>query len=143
VGIVEIVVAQLLALNLLGRGETAYRVGAQLGHRIEGRRLMRILAVAQTLPAGAADRPVTREGLADLPGEPAGYGGVIGGGPGVGGCREAPAQRRARGAAIRLHLVCERRRILGVGNDRDDLVILRRRTDQRRAADVDVLDAGR
>src|SRR5262249_1668273 len=96
VGVVEIVVGELLALQLT-RGRNAV---ALIGSAIERRRLGRVLAVAQGLGERAADRAPRRRSLADLPGKPVGDGGVIGGGARVGLGGEPPAQGEGGGAAV-------------------------------------------
>ena len=71
-------------------------------------------------------------------GEPAGDHRIIGGGAGVGLGGEGLAEGE-RGAA-RLELGQQFGIIGGVGDDRDEGVVLGRRADHRRAADVDILD---
>ena len=136
VGIVQIVVAQLLALELAGGGDA----GAALARDVEGRALMGVLAIAQHLAALARQDQPRRQGL--VAAHPAGDGGVIGGGAGEGGGGELPAQRQAEGALLRRHLGGDQRVVRGRGGDRDEIVILGRGADHRRPAHIDVLDAG-
>ena len=80
VGVVDVVVRELLALQL-ARGRDA---GAALRRTVECGALMRILAVAQRLCELAAERAVRRRGLAQFIGKPVRDRGVIGGGAGIG-----------------------------------------------------------
>src|SRR5690606_37618590 len=88
VGVIEIIVAQLLALHLAGLGNAGSR-GAK--REIKGRLLVRVLAVAQLLRLAPDDEAGLRKGLA-LVGrsEPARDRRVIGGTPGK-GLRGKPA----------------------------------------------------
>ena len=98
VGVVEIVVAELLALELLAPWRRRGRVSPPT---IERGLLMRVLAIAQPLAQPAGERQHRREGLALLRREPGGDGGVIGGGARIGEAGEAPAQRQAGRAVVR------------------------------------------
>ena len=101
---------------------------------------MRVLAIAQRLPQRSGDGQPVRERLLALFREPGGDRGVIGGGARV-GLAGQPAARRQRGAAMRGEFRQHGVILLRLGQHGDEIVVLRRRADQRRAADVDVLDA--
>ena len=136
-GIVEIVVGQLLALVLHGRRDAQARTAAG----IERRPLMRILAVAQLLAAPAAERPPFRHLIADRRREPAADRRVVGSGARERLRREVLAQIGRRRAAVRPHLGEHPPVVAGLDDDRHAGVVLRRSPNERRAADVDVLDA--
>ncbi len=148
IGIVVVVVGQLLALHLprlrhAGRGRAA--------RDIDRRRLVRVLAIAQLVPAGEGHRQRlgelrrlqrlcpqrVRKGIGE--GEPAGDGGVIGCGASIGLARHAHAERKA-GAACVAHLGQQFVVIGRVCQDGHEIVVLGRGTDHGRAADIDVLD---
>ena len=135
VGVGDVVVAELLALQLAGVGDAR----ASLSGAVEGAGLVRVLAVAQGLGEGAADRLARRGGVPDLTGEPAGDGGVIGGGAGEGAGGEAFAQVQG-GGAVGLEGVDHLVQPGLVDADGDIAVVLGGRADHGRAADVDVLD---
>jgi hypothetical protein len=137
VGVVDVVVAQLLALDLLGGGDA----GARAGEDIEGGGLMRVLAIAHGLLELAGDGLAPRPRLPRLAGEPGGDGRVIGRGAGVGAGGEPPAQVQRR-RAMRLQRRQHLGHVLRPGADRYIAMVLGRRADHRRPADVDVLDAG-
>ena len=80
VGVVDVVVGELLALDL-PRGGNA---GTALGCAVERRRLMRVLAVAQRLDETSADGTESRRGIRQLVREPVGDRGVISAGAGIG-----------------------------------------------------------
>ena len=67
--------------------------------------------------------------------------GVIGGGAGIGLCREAPAQRQRGRAVVGGELVEHRLIVRRFDDDGDVVMVLRRGADHRGAADVDILDA--
>ena len=81
------------------------------------------------------------ERLAELAGEPAADGGIIGGGAGVGFRGQRLAQVEAGGAALGGKLGQHARVVLRLDHDRDGGVVLGGGADHGRAADVDVLDA--
>ena len=81
------------------------------------------------------------EVVAGLAGEPAGDGGVIGGGAGEGLGGE-PAAERDLGAAGGLDRRQQRRVVGGLDHHGDTVVVLGGGADHGRAADVDLLDAG-
>ena len=72
-------------------------------------------------------------------GEPAGDHRVIGGGQRIGLGRQLAAEGEV-GAAMPLELAKQFGIVGGVGDDRDKFMVLGRRADHRRAADVDILD---
>ena len=74
VGVVDVVVGELLALRLARTGDAEPR----LRRAIEGRPLVRILAVAQFLDQAAADGTKIGRGIAERAGEPIGDRRVIG-----------------------------------------------------------------
>jgi hypothetical protein len=139
VGVVDVVVGQFLALPLPG----GRHAGTARAVDIEGRRLVRVLAIAQRLGELARKAAVARGGLPDLSGEPGAYGRVIGRGLGIGGQRQLLAVGHCRGAIVGLQLGKQAVIVQRIGHHRDKPMVLRRRADHRRAADVDVLDAGR
>ena len=101
---------------------------------------MGVLAIAQGLAEGAGDGQAAGEGILAFAGEPGGDGGVIGGGTGIGLARELAAQGQ-RGAAM-LGEFGEHGVVLGdVGQDDDEIMVLRGGAGQRGAANVDVLHA--
>ncbi len=135
VGVVDVVVAEFLALQLGGGGDA----DARAGEGVEGRLLVRVLAVAHHLAQLAGDGLAGREVLAELPGEPGGDRRVIGRRAGIGAGRELLAQGQGRPAGLQglQHLGQVRR----IGADGDIAMVLGRRADHGRTADVDVLDA--
>src|SRR5690606_36163625 len=74
-------------------------------------------------------------------GEPAGHGGVIGGGAGEGAGGQLLAQGQGRGT-VGLQGLDDQADAFRVDGDGDMAVVLRTRADHGRAADVDVLDGG-
>ena len=139
VGVVDVVVGELLALDHARGGDA--RPLAAVG--IERRLLVRVLAVAQGLHALGGDGQPLGEGLALLLGEPVGDRRIVGRRARIGLGGELAAQRQGGGALVLGELV-EHRRVVGrVDDDGDEVVVLGRGADQRRAADVDVLDRGR
>ena len=135
VGVVDVVIGQLLTLMLLGGGDTGTR--AAIG--VECRTLMRVFAVTQALRQSAGKAAAAR-GAVDLGGHPCADGSVIG--------RSAPVSRLCQtlpqgiggltvvGLKLGQHNVV----IFDVDHDVHKPVVLGRRADHRRAADVDVLD---
>ncbi len=138
VGVVQIVEAELLALDLLGAGDA----GARRAADIEGGLLVRVLAVAQQLAAASAQRQALGQFVAQLAGEPAGDRRVVGAGMGIGLGGQPAAQIQRGGAAVFRHLRHHRGVVLGPGDDGDEFVVLGGAADQGRPADIDVLDAG-
>ena len=102
---------------------------------------MRVLAVAQRLAQRAGDGQALRESLAALRGEPGGDRGVIGGGAGIGLAGQPAAQRRAWCRHARRAPPARSAYCAGSVRTATRVVVLGRGADQRRAADVDVLDA--
>ena len=137
VGVVEVVVRQLLALDLAGAGDA----GARRTAEVEPGGLVRVLAVAERLGELAADR--VPGGVAGIPGgEPTGDGGVVGGGTGEGLGGQPAAERQRGRAAIAGERGGDLGVIGGVDHDGDVAVVLGGGADHRRAADVDGLDHG-
>ena len=101
VGVVDVVVGELLALDLARRGDA--RPLAAVG--IEGRLLMRVLAVAQGLHALGRDRQPLGEGLALLRGEPGGDRRIVRRRARIGLGGELAAQRQRGRALVRADLV--------------------------------------
>ena len=137
VGVGDVVVAQLLALDLGGVGHTR----TALPGAVEGARLVRVLSVAQGLGQRTGDRLAGGSFVADLTGEPARDGGVIGGGAGEGAGGQTLAQLQ-RGGAIGLQGFQNLIDRILVDADGHIAVVLRGRADHGRSADVDVLDGG-
>ena len=100
---------------------------------------MGVLAIPQGLGQPAREGAALRGGLAQFPGEPGGDGCVIGRRAGIGPARQGPAQGQARGP---LHLQFRQHclQVLQLGTDRDIGMVLGRRADHGRSADIDVLD---
>ena len=147
VGVVEVVVAQLLALDLLGGGDArpwraACAARATCAACIKRRLLVRVLAVAELLAQHRGNGHAPGEGLAQLAAEPAADGGVIGGGARVGLGGQPLAQLCRGGAAVGLHVLDHRAVVGGLYHHGDEGVVLGGGAHERRAADVDVLDAG-
>ena len=137
VGVPEIVVGELLALVLHGCRHSR----APLAGYVEGRPLVRVLAIAQLLGEPAGDRTPARCALAQGLGEPVADRRIVGGRARVGLGRQRLAQRQTRGAAVLGHLGQDRRIVLRIDHDRHGSVVLGGGPDHRRPADVDVLDA--
>jgi hypothetical protein len=145
VGVEEVVVGELLALELPGRGEA---VLGGVGLPVEGGLLLRVLSVAQVLRLGEAHG----EGLGELGGIR--VGGLLGedllevardravvGARGLEHLEREPATGRERGgAAVGAHLGEDGIVVRGIGDDGDRLVVLGGGAQHRGAADVDVLD---
>ncbi len=137
IGIVDVIVRKLFALHLLGRRHA----GAGVTRGIESRLLVRVFAVAQRLLQRAAEGELARGGFRHLTVEPGGNTGIIGprAGEGAGGERAAEGKVGAPGVGQRGdHLGI----IGGIGDDGHGGVVLRGGADHRRAANVDILDAG-
>jgi hypothetical protein len=100
VGVVEIVVGKLLALHLARRGDAE----ALLARAIEGRPLLRVLAVAQRLGQRAGDCHALLRALAECAGEPGRDRRVILRCAGEGACGKRLAQGKRGRAAMRVHL---------------------------------------
>src|ERR1019366_9485101 len=88
VGIVDVVVRQFLALYLAGGGN-AYTLARR---PIEGRALVRVLAIAQRLDQLAAESAVVGRAVVQRLSEPVGDRRVIGGGARIGFRRQLLAQ---------------------------------------------------
>ena len=159
-----VVVAQLFfALNLHGvcQGEgVAARIGIRGAQLVEGRPLMRVLAVAQVGGLFQHDQLVLGEGLGgvcrvchvractafftrrirELPGQPAGDGSIVGARLLEHRKGKALARGQRRCTIVRAHLVQHRVVVGRVCDHRDEGVVFRRATQHGRPADVDVLD---
>ena len=151
VGVEDVVVGKLLAVELLGVHEAV--LALEVGQTVEGGFLMRILAVAQPLlldhiqvvVVGELAFALGLEGvvlLGELFEHPVGDGPVVGarGLEDVQG--QAGAGRALRGAVVFAHLGQDVVVAFGVGDHSHALEVLRGAAQHRRAADVDVLDAG-
>ena len=138
VGIIDIVVGELLALQELGARHT--RTGVSID--IEGRFLVRVLAIAHDFAQAPAEGAVARRFQIQRLGEPAGNRGIIGRGARIGERGEFLAQAEPERAAVRFDRVRHPVVIGRIGDDADIGVVLGRRTDHRRPADIDVLDHG-
>ena len=137
VGVVDVVVGQFLALPLAGGGHP--RTRRAVG--VERRPLMRVFAITQTLRQPPREHPAARRCILERPGHPARHCRIIGGGPAKGGQRQFLAERQPRRPVVPRQFGQQRRIILGVGHAGDEAVVLGRRPDHRRSADVNVLDA--
>ncbi len=138
VGVVQIVVAERLALHLDRRGDAR----ARRARGIEGRLLVRVFAVAQQPAPLARDDQLLGQRVARLTSEPAADGRVVGAGRGIGLGRQFVAEREARGAVVRRHFRQHADLVGGVDQHHHMGMVLRRRTQHRRPADVDIFDAG-
>ena len=136
VRVVEIVVAELFALQLLGRRYAK----AMLAGDVERSALVRVFAVAQRLAQLAAERAIGRRFVFKLVGVPFRNRRIVSACARERFGRELLAQRQSR-AAMRLRFFEDRGHVVSVGGDGDEAVILRRCADHRRAANVDILDA--
>ena len=96
VGVVDVIVGELLALQL-ARGRDAEAV---LAGQIEARLLVRIFAIAHRLGQFSAHRAIFGRVDADRPRQPVGDRRVIGGGARIGLLRELLAQGEVGAAAI-------------------------------------------
>ena len=124
-------------MQLAGAGDTRPRVRRCA---VECRLLMRVLAVAQLVRlVGGEDQPV-REVVAQRTREPAGDRGVIGGGPRIGLGGHLLPQIERRGAPIVIDCGNQLAVVFRVGDHRHIAVVLGRRADHRRPADIDILD---
>ena len=120
VGVVEIVVAQGLALKLPGGGDA----GAGLSGAVKGGLLVGVLTVAQHLRPLPGQGNFLAKGIVFLSRHPAGNGRVISGGVGVGLGRQLPAQGKAAGALLVFQLRDQGAVVARVGDDGDERVIL-------------------
>ncbi len=126
----------LLAAVLL---DLAEHVRPRPDLRVEGRALVGVLAVGQVDDLLVGAHVQRREVLALL-GEPAADGDVVARGVGEGLGRQRLARGHAQGAVELAQLVEHGVVALGVDDDGAERVVLGRRSNHRRAADVDVLD---
>ncbi len=134
VRIVDIVVAEFLALHLARRQHARALVGACIDHRL----LVRVLAIAQRLLKLAAEGPPFTGVLIQLLPVPFRNRGVVGGRARICFRRKAPAQVQRNAARFDLRERCIH--IRAIGANRDEVRILGRRTQHGRTAYVDVLD---
>ncbi len=138
VGIVDVVVGELPALQLAGSGHAA----TQVGSAVECRRLVRVLAVAQRLDQLPCERTICRCGVGQLLREPIGDCGIVGGGAGIGLGGELASQRQRGRAVVPVELREHGRIVVGIDDDHHVLVVLGGGADHGRPSDVDILDAG-
>ncbi len=138
VGVIDVVVAQFFTLKLLGRrnARTIRPVG------VKGRLLVAVFAIAQGLFQLARHRAALGRFQLQHASHPVRYGSIIGGGAGIGLLRQLLAEFRAGPAVMLIHVAQQPVIVFHVNDHVDKGVVLSRRTDHRRAADVDVLDAG-
>ena len=137
VRIVQVVEAQLLALQLIGRRNT----GAGIAIGVEGGFLMRVFAITHGLLAQACKSDALRQGVVQLAREPAADRGVIGAGSGIGSCRQLFAKLIGGRPAICLYFFHHLGVVSGVDDNRYKGMIFGRSADQGGAADVDIFDA--
>ncbi|OPZ04932.1 MAG: hypothetical protein BWZ09_01451 [Alphaproteobacteria bacterium ADurb.BinA305] len=149
VGVGDVVVGQLLALQLGVAGHAAL---GRAGLAVEGRGLVRVLAVAQVLHLVEGELQALGIGLqrhvaglvGDERGEVVGDRRVVARGVGEGLHREREAGLVAELAGVGLELFDDAAVVLGVGDDADAAllvaVVLGRGAHHGGAADVDVLD---
>jgi hypothetical protein len=150
IGVGDVVVRQFLALHLGVGGDAARQ---RRGVAVESGGLVRIFAIAQDLDAVEGQLQFVREdrrgrcgfgrfgfGAFVEAGQPVGNRAVVAGGVREGLLRQAEAGTEMQRAAIGLHFGEQRFVVFRIGDDGDADVVLGRRTDHRRTADVDVLD---
>ena len=104
---------------------------------------MRVLAVAQRLSGAAGDRETRRRGHVETLGEPCRDRRVVSGGAGESRLRQPAPQRAVERPAGSVERAGDRVVIGGVGHRGDEGMVLRRRAQHRRTADIDVFHAGR
>ena len=136
IGVVQIGIGKLLALNLPRSGNPWPRAAIQ----VKRRRLMRVFAVAQRLAECARKAEAFRKFLPFLLGEPAGNRSIIGSGARIGRRRQAPTRGQA-GATRHLNLCLHLPKMCGFRQHRDMGVILGRAADHGRATNIYVFDA--
>ena len=134
VGIIDIVVGKRLSLNLRGTRNT----GPWMSCRVEGRLLVRVFAVTEFLQSP----PVETHRLAGLiAGHPVRNRAVIG----RGARKDAPG-KAPPGGAVNLAIPVKFHQhdliIARVADDGHEFMVLRRRAEHCRSADVDILDQG-
>mmetsp|Transcript_22535 Transcript_22535/g.36534 ORF Transcript_22535/g.36534 Transcript_22535/m.36534 type:complete len:972 (-) Transcript_22535:1500-4415(-) len=135
IGVIDVVIGQFLTL-MLHRGSQPRTVRTVC---VKRRRLMRVLAITQRLGQGPAKGAATWH-AAHLRGHPGAHRRVIGRRPGIGRLRQTLPQGIAGLPAIGLHLGQNSGIILNIDHHRHKPMVLRRRADHRRAANVDILD---
>ncbi len=136
VRVVDIVVGEFLALHLPGGGD-ARAVGAV---EIEGRALVRILAIAQRGGERAGEGAARRGDILHDAREPGGNGRVIGRRHAIGLARETAAELQIDLALALVHGGEEAVIVGRVGENADIGVVLGAGADHGRAANVDILD---
>ena len=133
--ILYIIVRKLLAVQLFGPGhrESLFLAG------IEGRFLMRVLAVAQRLPLGEGKRQILRKFLTSLLCQVGRDVGVVGGrvAEDLGGQTAAGLQR---GVAVGTQLFQNGGVIIVIDHHGDECVVFGRAAQHRGSADVYILD---
>ena len=138
VGIVQIIVGQFLALNLLVVGKRS--TGCK-SRKIKCCLLMRIFAVAERLPKFERHGQALGEHLLLVgKSKPAGDRRIIFSRRGISLCRHRPAKRQAGRSTFFLQLGNQQVIIRRVGNDYHRVVVFCRTAHHRRATDVDILD---
>ncbi len=104
---------------------------------------MRVLAIAQHLRERPGKDAAARRGLVQRPGHPGAHRRIIGPGARIGDLRQPAPEGEGGLPAMRVQLGQKRRVIGHVHHHIDEAVILCRRPDHRRPADVDIFHAGR
>jgi hypothetical protein len=136
--IVDIVVAEFLALDLFGLGDAA---GVRPGGNVEGSLLMRILSVAKWHLQRGREGPAFRPALLLVAkSKPLRDHGIVGGSQRERLGRHALAEFERRRPAVAFQLGEELFIVCRIGDDRHVGVVLRGRTDHRGTADVDILN---
>ena len=139
----QVVVGERLAVQDLG---LRHRGLVRAPRAVEGRALVRVLAVAQVERLGAGHGEARSEGRLGqavrglLLEHPAADGRVVARGQGEGLAGQLPAQLVGEAALVLLQLVQHPAVVLGVGDDAHVAVVLGRRAHHGRPADVDLLD---
>ncbi len=137
VGVVDVVVGEFLALQLPRRGDAE----ALTRRAIEGRALVRVLAVAQRLDELAAESAVVGRIVIQRIGKPVGDRRIVGGGARIGLGRKFLPQLQRCHAGVLCHLAEHQLIVRRLDYDGDIGVVLGGGADHRRPADVDILDA--
>ncbi len=124
---------------MLNRGGHA---GAVRAIGIEGGFLVRVLTIAQRLGNRSGKGAAARGLDADRTGHPCAHRRVIGRGAGIGDLGELFAEFAAGRSVVLIHVADQFLIILDIGDNGHKSMVLGRRADHRRAANINVFDAG-
>ena len=136
IGIVDVVVAQFLALQLGCGGDPGpvRSVGVKRG------RLVRVFAIAQGLGKRAGKGAPARRGNLDRVRHPCGHCRIVGGGPGIGDLRQFAPELGASGALVLIHVAQQLIVVFHIHHHSDKPMVFRCRADHCRPANVNVFD---